>query len=198
MPTEMRTKTIIRSCELRDTSCNEENGDMILEGYAAVFDSPTVLYEIDGIQYKEILDREAFSGAEMKDCCMKYNHADNALLLARTRGGSLKLSIDNIGLKFKAKLFNTTFARDIYTLVKEGGLDKCSFAFTVNEDDYDRKTRTRTIKQIKELYDVSVVDVPAYDDTSVVARSYFELVRENERTLEREKLANELLVRTYL
>lgn len=194
----MRTKTIIRNCELRGTACNEENGDMILEGYAAVFDSPTVLYEIDGVQYKETLERNAFQNTEMKDCCMKYNHDDSALLLARTRGGSLNVSIDDVGLKFRAKLFNTTFARDIYTLVKEGGLDKCSFAFTIKDDSYDKKSRTRTIKQIKELYDVSVVDIPAYDDTSVVARSYFELVREKEHALVREKLAKQLLVRTYL
>lgn len=179
--------------ELRNATAVEENNQMILEGYAAVFDSPTK-YEICGLEYTEVIARGAFDGAIMKDCCLKYNHNDAALILARTRGGSLELTVDNIGLRFKAKLFNTSVARDVYTLVKEGGIDKCSFSFLCKESSYDVDTRTRTIIKFKELFDVSVVDIPAYDDTSVEARSFFELERTKEQTL----LDNDLRLRAKI
>lgn len=175
------TKKQIRTVELKNAVVSNDNDEMILEGYAAIYDSPTVMYEYDGIEFKEVIAKDAFDGAIMKDCCLKYNHGDNALILARTRGGSLELTVDNVGLKFKAKLFNTTAAKDVYTLVKEGGIDKCSFAFVCKEDSYDTDTRTRTILKIKELYDVSVVDIPAYDNTNVEARKAFSVEIEEEK-----------------
>ena len=177
---------------------NDENNEMILEGYAATFDNPTCLYEYDGVKFNEVIDRGAFDEMDSKDCCLKYNHSDNVPILARSRGGSLELTVDNIGLRFKAKLFNTQTSRDVYELVKQGGLDKCSFAFTIKEDSYDRDSRTRHIKKIDKLFDVAIVDIPAYDSTSVSARSYFELEREKEqKALERAKLQKELILKTY-
>lgn len=189
---------LTRTVELRNASVNNENGEMILEGYAAIYDSPTVVEEYCGIEYKEIIAKNAFDGAIMKDCCLKYNHNDSAMILARTRGGSLELTIDNVGLKFRAKLFNTSCAKDVYTLIKEGGIDKCSFAFRCAEDSYNVDTQVRTILKIKELFDVSVVDIPAYDNTSVEARSFFKLESEKRQALDRAKLANKLKVLTYL
>ena len=177
---------------------NDEDNEMILEGYAATFDNPTCLYEYDGVKFNEVIDRGAFDEMDSKDCCLKYNHSDNVPILARTRGGSLELTVDNIGLRFKAKLFNTQTSRDVYELVKQGGLDKCSFAFTIKEDSYDRESRTRHIRKINRLFDVAIVDIPAYDSTSVSARSFFELEREKEqKALERVKLQKELILRTY-
>lgn len=165
---------------------NKSDENMILEGYAAVFDSPTVIHKINGVEYKEIIDRNAFKNASFSDCCLKYNHKDEVPILARTRGGSLKIDVDDIGLFFKAKLFNTSTSRDVYSLVKQGGLDKCSFAFTIapNGDSYDSDTKTRTIHAIEKVWDCSIVNVPAYDDTKVYARSlveFFEAEAEKER-----------------
>ena len=61
-----------------------------VEGYAAVFDQETVLYEYDGIQYKEVIDRNAFSGAEMRDVVMNFNHGGKPV--ARTKNGTLSSS----------------------------------------------------------------------------------------------------------
>lgn len=180
-----------RMTEMRMTA-NEDS--MVLEGYAATYDSPTVLYEIDGIEYKEVIERGAFDTMNSKDCCLKYNHSNNIPILARTRGGSLELYPDEIGLRFKATLFDTQAARDVYTLVKSGGLDKCSFAFSIKDESYDRQTRTRHIKSIDRLFDVAIVDIPAYDSTSVQARDYFSLENEKEQ---REKQKRDLLLRTY-
>lgn len=162
---------------------NRSEDDMILEGYAAVFDSPTVIYKVDGIEYKEVIARTAFDNSSFKDCCLKYNHLDGIPILARTRGGSMEVGPDDFGLHFRAKLFETQGARDVNTLVKGGALDKCSFAFTIaeNGDSYNRDTRTRTIHDIEHVWDCSIVDVPAYESTSVSARSFFEAEAERER-----------------
>jgi len=168
-----------------NTNTQEE---MILEGYAATFEQPTVLYKYDGIEHKEVIDRNAFDTADLKDCCLKYNHQDSVPILARTRGKSLELRVDDVGLFFRAKLFDTSISRDVYKLIQEGGLDKCSFAFTVADDgdEYERTstTRTRRITKIEKLWDCSIVDVPAYDSTFVSARNYFSI---KEKEIERQE-----------
>lgn len=181
-----------RKVLFRDYNVSEDNGDMFLEGYAAVFDQPTVLYkDINGNEFKEVISRTAFENTDMSKCCLKYNHESSVPVLARVRGGSLELDVDDYGLHFRAKLFNTSVARDVYELVKAGGIDECSFAFTINEDgdDYDRATRTRTIRSIGNLWDCAVVDNPAYGGTSVTARSFFEAEaeKENLERLEQER-----------
>lgn len=143
----------------------EEDG-MTVEGYAAVFDSVTDLGWM-----KEVIDRNAFDNADMSDIVMKYNHEDSVLPMARTRGGSLQFDVDDHGLKIRANLPNTTVNKDIFTLIKEGVLSKMSFAFTVANEEYDYDTDTRRILAFDKIFDVSVVDVPAYDTTEIYARS---------------------------
>lgn len=167
--------------ELRDLQNAQSEKDMILEGIAAVFEKPTVIEEYDGIEYKEVIDRHAFDNSDFSYCCLKYNHSNSSLLLARTRNNSLTVNIDEVGLKFHAKLFNTTNSRDVYTLIKEGGLDQCSFAFTVKRSEYDKLTHTRRILEIDKVFDISIVDIPAYEDTNVEARSFFKLESEKNK-----------------
>jgi HK97 family phage prohead protease len=142
-----------------------EDDKMIVEGYAVVFDTPGVQY------FTEIIDSNAFNGCDMKDVPLKYNHDDNHLVLARTRNESLQLTIDDKGLKIRAELIDTQSNVDIYKMIKAGLLDKMSFAFTVSEETWDYETDTRTVLKIDKLYDVSVVDTPWYDATSIYARA---------------------------
>lgn len=158
-----------------------ESNDMVVEGRAIVFDSPTVLWEFDGVKYKEVIDGRALDGTDMSDVVFRYNHSTNFMIMARTRKRSLQLVKDERGLNIRATLFDIAPARDLYTLIKEGAINEMSFAFSVDEDDYDRKTHTRTIKKIKRLYDVAAVDSGAYSDTSISARSFFEAEAEKER-----------------
>ena len=153
--------------------------EMRVEGYAAIFDAETVMYEYDGIQYKEVIDRNAFNGTQMQDVVMNYNHSGKPV--ARTKNGTLQLIIDDIGLRVLADLGGTQEARNLYEEIKAGYIDKMSFAFTVNADEYNRDTHTRRITDIKRLYDVAAVDIPAYDQTSIQARSFFEVEAEKER-----------------
>lgn len=174
---------------------------MIVEGYAIRFNEPAI-FEIGGEEYREIIDPRALDSADMRDVPFKYNHSDNVMIMARTRNKTLQLIRDKEGLFIRAELAPTTAGRDLYTLIKRGDIDKMSFAFTVdyenNGDEYDRKTRTRTIKRIKKIWDVAAVDTPAYDTTSISARSFFELEREKElKALEREARRKKLTLITY-
>ena len=154
-------------------------GGSWVEGYAAVFESPTVLYSFDGVDFKETIERGAFDEADVRDVILNYNHAGK--VVARTRNKTLQLAIDERGLLVRARLDGTEEGRRLFEEIKGGYLDKMSFAFSIREDEFDKQTRTRKIQKIERLYDVSVVSLPAYDDTSISARSYFSAVAEEER-----------------
>ena len=112
-----------------------ENDAYRVRGTAVVFDSPTCLYEYDGVKYYEVIDRHA--------------------------------------------------------------IDKMSFSFSVRESKYDNVTHTRTITKIRKLYDVSAVDIPAYEETSLSARSFFEVEHSKEvKVLEQAARRRRLLART--
>lgn len=176
-----------------------DSEDMIVEGYAIRFNEPTVMYEIDGVKYYEVIDKAALDNADLRDVPFKYNHSDNVMIMARTRNKTLELIKDEQGLFIRAKLAPTTAGKDMYQLIKRRDIDKMSFAFTVEEDSYNRDTHTRIIKKIKKVWDVSAVDTPAYDTTSISARSFFELEREKEqKALERAELRKKLILKTYL
>lgn len=155
----------------------DDNNNMTLEGQAIVFEQPTVLYEIDGIQYKEIIDSRALDRTDLSDVVLRYNHAEGFTVLARTRNRSLELEKRPDGLYFRAELQPEIQAhRDLFAAVKAGLIDKMSFGFRVAEDgdEYDRATRTRRILNIARIYDLSLVDFPAYEQTFVEARSRLE------------------------
>ena len=174
---------------------DDEAQGQIVEGYAAVFDQPAVIYESEysGWKYIEKIDRNAFTNAKMNNVVFKYNHQDDALILARTSNNTLNLSVDNTGLKITADIIDTNMGQDIYKLIKRKDLTKMSFAFTVKDDtvesDSDNKIYTRTINSFNEIFDVAVVDFPAYEGTSIEARDqeYFKQLEKQIRDKERRK-----------
>lgn len=155
--------------EKREDSQEEK---MILEGYPIVFNKETMIGDEDW-GWLESIDARALDEADMSDTPLKYNHQDVTPILARVRNGSLVLTKDTYGLHMRAELLDTQSNKDFYKMVRAGLLDKMSFAFNVTkqEIDYDSKPMKRKITGIGRLYDVSIVDVPAYDQTSLLARS---------------------------
>jgi len=156
----------------------------IIEGYAVVFDTAEIMYEFNGIAYKEEIRTGAFDKTDMKDVVLNFNHSGKPV--ARTKNNTLQLTVDQVGLKVRADLSGTEEGRRLYEEVKGGYLDKMSFAFTINAEEYNRETRTRSITDIKRLYDVAIVDIPAYESTSVYARSFFKAEAERELAEARE------------
>ena len=180
----------------------EDEQKMVLEGYAIVFDQETLIGDKDK-GFIESIDRNALKNANMKDVPMKYNHDDSFLIIARTRNNSLRLTVDDIGLKVRAELIDTDSNKDIYKMVKAGLLDKMSFAFTVSSQKIDRSgdIPKRTITGIDRLYDVSIVDLPAYDQTSIVVGRSLALVDTELKTMDMEdqiKKANIIKKRIHI
>ena len=161
-----------------------EEGKMVIEGYAITFDQ-TATHSARNYKFTETISRGALEKTDMKDVPLRYNHNDNVLLMARTRGGSLKLLVDEIGLKIVAELIDTQSNRDIYKSIQAGQIDKMSFAFTVSDggDTWTFKDdeTIRVVNKIEKLWDVSVVDTPFYDATSIYARSVSLLESEKHR-----------------
>ena len=188
---------------LSDVSFKEEDEQkMVLEGYAIVFDQETLIGDKEK-GFIESIDRNALKNANMKDVPMKYNHDDSFLIIARTRNNSLRLTVDDIGLKVRAELIDTDSNKDIYKMVKAGLLDKMSFAFTVSSQKIDRSgdIPKRTITGIDRLFDVSIVDLPAYDQTSIVVGRSLALVDAELKTMDMEdqiKKANIIKKRIHI
>jgi hypothetical protein len=167
-----------------------------VKGTAVVFDTPTVIYECDGVKYFEVIDRRAFEGCDLSDVIMNYNHGGK--VVARLRNKTLTLDINDRGVDITADLSGTTAGRELYEEIGGGYVDKMSFSFSVRESKYDSVTHTRTITKVKKLYDVSAVDIPAYNDTSISARSFF--VEEHAKelaALEQARRRKKLLALTY-
>lgn len=161
--------------EIRTATLNLTNNDenkMVLEGYAIVFNEETLIGDSKR-GFREMIMSDALKDTSIKDVPLKYNHMDNFLVIARTKNGSLKLSVDEHGLKIRAELLDTQTNKDIYKMVQNGLLDKMSFAFTVKSQEWDRSGEIplRKITSIERLYDVSIVDLPAYEGTSICSRS---------------------------
>lgn len=167
-----------------------------VKGTAVVFDTPTVIAEYDGIKYCEVIDRHAFDECDLSDVIMNYNHAGK--VVARLRNKTLALDINERGVDIEANLGGTTAGRELYEEIDGGYVDKMSFSFTVREAKYDSTTHTRTITKVKKLYDVSAVDIPAYNETSIAARSFFAVEHEKElAALEQARRRKRLIALTY-
>lgn len=188
-----KRKKEMRLAEMRALTQTEEQQDMIVDGYAIVFEQPTILWTDPdtGKEYKEIISRGALDGVDLSDVPFKYNHSDSLMIMARSRNKTLTLTPNDYGLRVSAILAPTTAGKDLYTLVQRGDINKMSFAFYVADDEYDRNTSTRRINKFAAIGDVSAVDAPAYEQTTLSARSYCEGRKAADELLEKEQQAAE-------
>ena len=201
---ENRMYRIFTNLKVRNETIQDESGqdinEMIVQGQAVTFESETVLFKCGNTEYKEVIDRNAFNETDMTDVIFNYNHGGK--VVARSRNNTLKLSIHSNGLNIEARLDGTEEGRRLYEEIKGGYIDRMSFCFTVKEESYNQETHTWRVLKIDKLYDVSAVDFPAYDTTSISARSSRLAVAEKEqKALERAQLqkdrSKKLLYKTY-
>ena len=141
-----------------------------LVGYAAVFDTETDI----GGYFRERIARGAFAEALGRDDIHAlYNH-DYQHVLGRAKAGTLALAEDDHGLRVEITPPNTQIARDLMENIRAGNVDQMSFAFSMQggaqEWDESGDTPLRTIKQVGELYEVSIVPRGAYPTTEIGLR----------------------------
>lgn len=147
----------------------------IVEGYAATFNEPYLLYAGEDYEYWEKIDSRAFDKADFTDYIMQYNHEGH--VYARNKNNTLLHTIDEHGLFIRADLSGTQIGRDLYEEIRGKYTDKMSFGFTIKADELlierkDGKTiYIDTLKEIGKVYDVSAVSIPANDGTEISARS---------------------------
>ena len=163
-------KNQVRSIgKLQTRADNNETDEMKIEGYFVIFNSETKLFEN---YYEEISDK-AFKDIDLSDIRALADH-DTAKVLGRTKSQTLSLSVDDKGLYGEIIINkNDTEAVNLYERVKRQDIDQCSFGFNILNETMEQRadgTTKWTITEI-ELFEVSIVTFPAYQDTSVEARS---------------------------
>ena len=165
----------------------DESGgkDLIIRGYAIVFNDRTKIYDPYYGEYVEEILPTALEGTDLNEVYLFFNHnSENVLGKA---GINLKLEIDEKGLFFEVNLPNTQLARDVYNLVEAKIIDGMSFGFC-SSDYVDPVSNTRVIEHIDVLGEISIVTFPAYKDTAVIVKSEREKTsKENEKKQQREK-----------
>jgi HK97 family phage prohead protease len=172
MPQSGRRAVTLTGIEVRTA----DTGAVSVRGHAAVFDSPTMIGP-PGVGFEEIIAPGAFRKtiADGADVRLLFNHNPD-LVLARTKSGTLTLREDKRGLAVDAQLAPTSVGRDLAVLIQRGDVSQMSFGFRAVKDRWESVTRSdgssverRTVLEAQ-LFDVSSVTYPAYDDTDLAMR----------------------------
>lgn len=160
---------------------------MIIRGTPAVFEKETRLFEFkdwDGTKHVvfEQVHRDAFDEADMTDVIFNMNHCGR--VFARTRNNSLELNVNKEkGLEMGTELWDDDEGhRQLYRDIKRGNIDKMSYAYTpkkmehreVMDEENDIVEHHFTLLAVERVFDVSAVDIPAYDATEISARRMIE------------------------
>lgn len=146
----------------------EDNEDLIIEGYFAVFNSNYEMWE----GASESIAPGAFDSSLAGDIRALTNH-DTTLVLGRTKANTLELKSDSHGLFGRVKVNpKDSDAVNTYERVKRGDVDQCSIGFMIRSEETDFRDDGSihwTITDV-ELFEVSVCTFPAYEETGVTAR----------------------------
>ena len=162
-----------------------------IEGYALMFNQPSK--DLGG--FVEVIDPKALDGVDLSNVIMLDQH-DYSKPLASVKAGTLQLDVDDKGLHFTATIDpSVSYASDTLNNVKNGNINSMSFRFDT-DDGSDSWTRddngqiTRTVKQIKDLLEVSTVTFPSYNATNVDVdktsiRSYNQFIESEENKMQK-------------
>lgn len=183
------TETRAYVCEI--TTRDDEKHGHVIEGHPIVYNAETNI----GGMWLEKIAPAALQETDLKDVMLLVNHDRTGIPLARSRNNNdnstMKLSVTDDGLHIRADIDNNNpRGAELLSAVNRGDITGMSFAFTVEEDrweDVDSDLPRRTITKIGRVMEVSAVNTPAYDQTSISTRS-LDQARE---TLESEKRALE-------
>lgn len=180
MPVELKSRQY-RNFQKKIRALTDEEDKFIVEGYATTFDDPYLLYSDSDIEIYETVSRDAFTDVNLEDVIFQYDHEGR--VYARTSNDTLKLEVDEKGLKVIADLGGTEIGRNLYEEIKGGYTTKMSWGFSLDHEmdverfrsydkDKDKTIVKQNIKGIRKIYDVSAVSLPANDATEISARNF--------------------------
>ena len=166
------------------TRAEKDPDEMIIEGYFALYENETELWKGS----HEIITRGAFDETLNNDIRALWNH-NTQYVLGRNKSGSLEIKADDKGLYGSIKLPKTQYAEDLYELVQRGDVDQCSFGFNILDEDLEELSSNNYRWRINkiDLHEISVVTFPAYENTTVQARSK-EIEQLQQRKLQEQKI----------
>ena len=160
----MPTTTDVRTLTTDLTTRSSDDNGMTVEGYAMLYDQPSV-----PMPFVEYIDRGALDNVDLSKVLLLYGHDLNSVL-ARSDAKNLQLRADDRGLWFRATLPDTTLGRDTYTNVANGNLKGCSVGFKIGDDKWLQGNDGKVIHHIRsfdQLIEISITPIPAYTETSV-------------------------------
>ena len=176
--TDREYRAMMLSIEQRAEG-EEVADEMVVSGYATTYNEPYLLWEEDGLEIWEQVDKRAFDETDLSDVILQYNHEGH--VFARTKNNTLKLDSRDEGLFVSADLGGTDIGRGLYQEIAGGYTDKMSFGFTVARDrreiveEREGKTKMlRTIEEVEKLFDVSAVSIPANPNTSIISARFLD------------------------
>lgn len=160
----MERRALLEPIEIRAAG---EDGKRVVAGYGAVFNVET---DIGGM-FREKIAPGAFAKAIAGDVRSLFDH-NSALILGRTKSGTLRLKEDERGLHYEVDLPDTQAGRDLRVSMDRGDIDGSSFMFRVTRQSWDETGALplRTIQEV-ELYEVGPVTFPQYPEAEVGLRS---------------------------
>lgn len=155
-----------RSVAYTTLELRAEGDSNVLHGYAALFDSPS-----EPMPFVEYVRSGAFTKTLNDGADVRLLIDHEGVPLARTKSGTLMLEEDSRGLRVEASLdpMNPD-AQRVLSALRRGDLSQMSFAFRTIKDSWNSDRSVRELKEVQ-LFDVSVVTYPAYEDTVVSVRS---------------------------
>jgi HK97 family phage prohead protease len=155
---------------------NADPGDgLTLEGYAAVFDSPTLINDWDG-EYEETVARGAFRKTLREQTpVLQFDHGQHPVVGSMPIGAVDTLAEDDHGLLVRARLFDNWMTEPLRDAIRAQAVDGMSFRFQVTRETWEEPSelgqlRKRTLKEVR-LFELGPVVFPAYKDTTVALRS---------------------------
>lgn len=168
-------KDELRSFDFEIRAAKDEQHGTFIEGVPIVFDK-----KCDMGYFAEYISRDALSKTDMKDVRFLVNHNIEMTPLARSRNNNanstMQMEVKEDGMHIRVNLDteNNTDAKNLYSAIQRGDVSGMSFMFIVRGDKWenlDSDYPKRTITDIEKIFEVSAVTFPAYEDTSIKARS---------------------------
>lgn len=165
---------------MRETRCfNSEvriaqDGGNVIEGHGAMFDVRSV-----DMGFYEVIEKGSLDNADMSDVRMLNDHLSH-MVLARTKSGTLSVSVDERGLFYRGNVADTSFGRDLLVSVGRGDIDQSSFGFNVapKGDEWEFTSDGKVLRHIfrfANIVDVSPTAFPAYPQTHIDKRKVDEI-----------------------
>lgn len=160
-----------------------------IEGYAIVFGVESRILSDYWDNYREIIEPDAITEERLKEMDIKmtmYHNREKILARSTNGEGTLKLTVDDVGVKYSFDAPNTVDGDTALELVKRGDLSGSSFMFWTDERNvsYERRSddiMLRRVKTIGMIYDMTIAADPAYEQTTVAAREAYNQFEKKEQ-----------------